>query len=483
MIDPKRSSPKTSITAPTTMASAATFAGSAGSRPCFGQHAARRQRDRAGERRHHQHGAGENRGDDAGHDAGVQADDGVESADAGVGHALGDREQSGHEPGQHVARRGPAEAAHRGATLDSCADTPDCGAELRRDREFSLNHDLSADSAAVDDGTAQNGGWLAIGSRWRSAAGVHGDTPHIGVIDELHERGYEIVGIAGSSMGALVGGLQAAGKLDEFAEWAKSLTQRAVLRLLDPSITAAGVLRAAKILDAVRDILGEVTIEELPIPYTAVTTDLIAGKSVWLQRGPVDAAIRASIAIPGVITPHILDGRLLADGGILDPLPMAPIAAVNADLTIAVSLSGSEAGGRYEPTDAEPRATTEWLNRMWRSTSSLFERTQLRSAMDTPTGRDLSRSAVCPTTTTPTTPDGGSVPKMGSFEVMNRTIDIAQAALARHTLAAYPPDLLIEVPRTACRSLEFHRAAEVIDIGHELDRQHAGRARRFNVES
>jgi NTE family protein len=308
---------------------------------------------------------------------------------------------------------------------------------------------------------------LALGS-----GGARGYA-HIGVITELQKHGYEIVGIAGSSMGALVGGLQAAGKLDEFAEWAMSLTQRAVLRLLDPSITAAGVLRAAKILDAVRDILGEVTIEDLPVPYTAVTTDLIAGKSVWLQRGPVDEAIRASIAIPGVITPHILDGRLLADGGILDPLPMAPIAAVNADLTIAVSLSGSEAGGRFEPTESEPRATTEWLNRMWRSTSSLLDNNAARSLLDTQTGRAmLSRfSSVTEDDEPQDAPDGDSVPKIGSFEVMNRTIDIAQAALARHTLAAYPPDLLIEVPRTACRSLEFHRAAEVIDIGRELTAQ------------
>ncbi len=308
---------------------------------------------------------------------------------------------------------------------------------------------------------------LALGS-----GGARGYA-HIGVITELRERGYEIVGIAGSSMGALVGGLQAAGKLDEFAEWAMSLTQRAVLRLLDPSITAAGVLRAAKILDAVRDILGEATIEDLPIPYTAVTTDLIAGKSVWLQRGPVDEAIRASIAIPGVITPHVLDGRLLADGGILDPLPMAPIAAVNADLTIAVSLSGSEAGGRYEPTESEPRATTEWLNRMWRSTSSLLDTNAARSLLDTQTGRTmLSRfSSVADEDEAVDAADESVVPRLGSFEVMNRTIDIAQAALARHTLAAYPPDLLIEVPRTACRSLEFHRAAEVIDIGHELAAQ------------
>lgn len=288
---------------------------------------------------------------------------------------------------------------------------------------------------------------LALGS-----GGARGYA-HIGVINELHDRGYEIVGIAGSSMGALVGGLQAADKLDEFTDWAKSLTQRAVLRLLDPAITAAGVLRAEKILDAVRDILGEVTIEDLPIPYTAVSTDLITGKSVWLQRGPVDAAIRASIAIPGVITPHVLDGRLLADGGILDPLPMAPIAAVNADFTIAVSLSGSEAGGD-EPTDRGSRARTEWLTRMWRSTTTLFDTTAPRSGESDEELVDAAKEV--------------SVPKLGSFEVMNRTIDIAQAALARHTLAAYPPDLLIEVPRTACRSLDFHRAAEVIEVGQEL---------------
>jgi NTE family protein len=263
-------------------------------------------------------------------------------------------------------------------------------------------------------------------------------------------------------MGALVGGLQAAGRLDDFADWARSLTQRAILRLLDPSISAAGVLRAEKILDAVRDILGAVTIEQLSIPYTAVATDLLAGKSVWLQRGPVDEAIRASIAIPGVIAPHVVDGRLLADGGILDPLPMAPIAAVNADLTIAVSLSGSDAGGDPEP---EPRPTTEWLNRMLSSTSALFDTAAARSLLDRFGVGDPESDVEAVDTGADEEPH---VPKLGGFEVMNRTIDIAQAALARHTLAAYPPDLLIEVPRSACRGLEFHRAAEVIDTGRAL---------------
>lgn len=326
---------------------------------------------------------------------------------------------------------------------------------------------------------------LALGS-----GGARGYA-HIGVIQTLRERGYEIVGIAGSSMGALVGGVQAAGRLDELADWAQSLTQRTILRLLDPSITAAGVLRAEKILDAVRDILGPVNIEELDIPYTAVATDLLAGKSVWFQRGPLDEAIRASIAIPGVIAPHEIDGRLLADGGILDPLPMAPIAAVNADLTIAVSLNGSEAAGSRE---TEQGVTAEWLNRMMRSTSALFDASAARSLLDRPAARAvLSRFGATPPESDSWAEDEEiaeqleaddadvsetshvteasvvpGLPRMGSFEVMNRTIDIAQSALARHTLAAYPADLLIEVPRTTCRSLEFHRAAEVIAKGREL---------------
>lgn len=306
---------------------------------------------------------------------------------------------------------------------------------------------------------------LALGS-----GGARGYA-HIGVINELTDRGYDIVGVAGSSMGALVGGLHAAGKLDEFAHWAGSLTQRAVLRLLDPSLTSPGVLRAEKILDAVRDIIGDVTIESLPIPYTSVATDLIAGKSVWLQRGQLDDAIRASIAIPGIFTPHVLDGRLLGDGGILDPLPMAPIAAVNADLTIAVSLSGADPAAT-PLTEPEPSATSDRLRRMWRSTTALLDTATAQRVMDSPAAKSvLSRFS----SALDDTADGGEhagggleLPRLGSFEIMNRTIDIAQSALARHMLATYPPDLLIEVPRNACRSLEYHRAEEVIEIGQEL---------------
>ncbi len=294
---------------------------------------------------------------------------------------------------------------------------------------------------------------LALGS-----GGARGYA-HIGVINELRSRGYDIVGLAGSSMGALVGGLCAAGSLDEFTEWATTLTGPAVLRLLDPSISAPGVFRAGKILDAVRDILGDATIEDLEIPFTAVTTDLIAGKSVWLQRGPLDEAIRASIAIPGVIAPHVMDGRMLADGGILDPLPIAPIAAVNADLTIAVSVSGTEADVG-DQLGGDVRPTRERLNKLLRSTSALLDKFSNAPDAEIETF-ELAELEAAEQAESP-------FPKLGSFAIMMRSIDIAQAALARHQMAAYPPDLLIEVPRTACRSLDFHRAAEVIDLGHQL---------------
>jgi NTE family protein len=144
---------------------------------------------------------------------------------------------------------------------------------------------------------------------------------------------------------------------------------------------------------------------------------------------------------------------------------------VNADLTIAVSLNGSEPGATR---DAEPGMTAEWLNRMVRSTTALLDTNAAKSLLDRPTARAvLSRFGATPPddwsdSSDPTDDDAPEVPRLGSFEVMNRTIDIAQSALARHTLAAYPPDLLIEVPRTTCRSLEFHRAVEVIAVGRAL---------------
>ncbi|RZL27051.1 MAG: esterase [Rhodococcus sp. (in: high G+C Gram-positive bacteria)] len=315
---------------------------------------------------------------------------------------------------------------------------------------------------------------LALGS-----GGTRGYA-HIGVIQVLEERGYSIVGVAGSSMGALIGGLYAAGKLDEFTEWATTLKARDVVRLLDVSMSAPGAIHAEKVLGRVREILGETCIEDMRIPFTAVATDLAAGRSVWFQHGPVDAAIRASIAIPGVITPLVLNGRVLVDGGILDPLPVAPTLSIRADLTIGVSL-GAEARENRTPArvGTEPRPVDEWVGRFRRGTAQFLDRETVKSVVSRfgghSTGLGLEEVGLDEVSVDEVSLDEGVVdtgrdiaPKIGRLEIMGRSLEVVQSALARYQLAVYPPDILIQVPRKSARSLDFARATEMIAIGRVL---------------
>ncbi|WP_010542413.1 patatin-like phospholipase family protein [Dietzia alimentaria] len=196
---------------------------------------------------------------------------------------------------------------------------------------------------------------LALGS-----GGARGYA-HIGAIRELEARGHEVVGVSGASMGAVVGSLFAAGKLDDFEEWVRGLTQRDMLRLLDVSFAGGGAIRANKIMAVIGAMLDEVRIEDLRIPYTAVATDLRARREVWFTSGPADVAVRASFAIPSVITPALVGGRLIIDGGVTNPVPLEPLASVESDLLVAVSLTGRRAGIRgstfqesSDPDEASP---------------------------------------------------------------------------------------------------------------------------------
>jgi NTE family protein len=189
-------------------------------------------------------------------------------------------------------------------------------------------------------------------------------------------------------------------------------------------------------------------------------------------------AIRASIAIPGIITPVVLNGRLLADGGIMDPLPVAPMASVGADATIGISLAGEnreEDEGVPARETAESRPMDEWGDRFRRSASQLLDRDLFRSltkrfggsgAVEDPAGDrpDVGEPAAPPIDE----PFGDLPPGLSRFEVMNQSLDVMQSALARYRLAGYPPDLLISVPKNACRGLDFHRAADMIELGRTL---------------
>jgi len=172
---------------------------------------------------------------------------------------------------------------------------------------------------------------------------------HIGVIEVLTEQGFDVVAVAGSSMGALVGGLYAAGQLEPYAGWVRTIGQRDILRLLDPRLRGPGAIAAEKVMARVGELIGDARIEDLAVPFTAVATDLLARRAVWFQRGPLQQAIRASIALPPAITPVMVAGRLLSDGGLMDPVPIAPIASAAVDLIVAVSLNGLRSNGFPAP--------------------------------------------------------------------------------------------------------------------------------------
>jgi NTE family protein len=309
---------------------------------------------------------------------------------------------------------------------------------------------------------------LALGS-----GGARGYA-HIGVISALEERGFEIAGIAGSSMGALVGGVWAAGKLGEFELWARSLTRTDVLRMLDVSFAAPGAMRAEKVLAHVQKLVGEERIENLGVPFTAVATDLISRREVWLQRGRLDVAIRASIALPGIFTPVMLNGRLLADGGLMDPIPVSPTAALNVDLTIGVSAGGERQGPPATAAVSEPSDPRPFDDRVARF------RHGLARALD----RDLIRSAFSPNPEVgnPETEAGRQEEETESdtsefplgltgFDVMNQSIGAMQTLVNRYRLAGSPPDLLVTVPPSDVRMLDFHRAGSMIELGRSAAAQ------------
>ena len=276
---------------------------------------------------------------------------------------------------------------------------------------------------------------------------------HIGVIRVLEREGWHIGAIAGSSMGALIGGFYAAGRLDDYAEWVQELTEFNVLRYLDIAWGGAGMLKGEMLMGTLQEFVGKHRIEDLSIPLTIVATDVLTRKEVWLNRGDLFDAIRASIAVPTVFTPHRIDGRPLLDGGILNPVPIAPTLQDQTDAVFAVSLSGVEKtprgssryGGAPQPT-ARPR------HRYHERIETFIDQLQDRLGLGDDRG-------------------DGDGPSLSLTDTALLSLDAMQASIARCMLAAYPPDLLIEVPINTCGAHEFYRATEVIRAGEEYAEQ------------
>jgi NTE family protein len=258
---------------------------------------------------------------------------------------------------------------------------------------------------------------------------------HIGVIQWLTANGYVIRSIAGSSMGALVGGIYAAGKLEVYTEWVSALERMDVVRLLDPSFGRAGLFKGERIISVLRELIGDCFIDDLPVSFTAVATDLATGKEVWLREGKLFDAIRASISLPLIFTPFDHGGRRLLDGGLVNPIPIAPTLNDTTDLTIAVNLSGREEARAPSPPPAG--AASAYRQRIAAFIESL----------------GLAR-----------TPDA---PSVGFAEIVLASMETMQNTIARLKLAAYSPDVTVNIPRNACLFHEFWRAEELIALGFE----------------
>lgn len=244
-------------------------------------------------------------------------------------------------------------------------------------------------------------------------------------------------------MGAVVGGIYAAGKLAAYTEWVQALTRADVLLLLDFSFSRGGLFKGDRIIELLKELIGDCNIEDLPISFTAVAADVEAGKEIWLSQGSLFDAIRASFAIPTLFTPHHYHGRRLLDGGLLNPVPIAPTLKDLTDITIAVNLNGN---ALPQPMDAgdDPGAQDQeshYKPRILKFIEELSHRKHGREA------------------------------DWGYFEVIHHCLETMQSTISRLKLAAYSPDVIIDIPKDACGPFEFYRAAEMIALGRRMAAQ------------
>jgi NTE family protein len=230
---------------------------------------------------------------------------------------------------------------------------------------------------------------------------------HIGVIHVLEEKGYKITNIAGCSIGALIGGIYAAGKLDDYEKWVRNLTKMDMVNMMDISWEGGGLVKGDKIIAKMIKLVGDRQIEDLPIGFTAVATELESGREVWLNTGLLFDAIRSSCSLPLFFTPVRYKEKMLVDGGVVNPVPIAPVFDADTDVTIAVNLGG-------KPMRAEPLKPRKVI---------------------------------------------------GSYDVAYMVFDAMQSTIARLKLAAYPPDLVIDIPRDAARTFDVDKASEMIELG------------------
>ncbi len=272
---------------------------------------------------------------------------------------------------------------------------------------------------------------------------------HIGVIKWLVENDYQIKSISGSSIGALIGGIYASGHLDKYEKWVRGINKMDIISLLDIAWRSDGLVRGDKIINTLVELLGDQLIEDLPLSFTAVASDIKNEKEVWINSGSLFEAIRASISMPLFFTPVKRNGGVLIDGGVLNPMPIAPTFGDQTDLIIAVGLGGCKEKRVVKTASKQPEKPSalqqDHIHKKIMGFINRFRNGQKIKEVKTP------EKAL----------------DWGALDIVNQALDAMQSTITRQKLAAYPADYIIEIARNSCTILEFDRAQEMIALGYQ----------------
>jgi NTE family protein len=284
-----------------------------------------------------------------------------------------------------------------------------------------------------------------------SSGGARG-IAHIGVIEELTQSGYTITSVAGASMGALVGGMLANGTLPSFTEWLLAITKMDIIKFMDLTIGHGGLIKGEKLMKVLEDYVGDVRIEDLPIPYSCVAADLIGHKEFVFDKGSLLQAIRASSSIPTVFLPVSLEGMMLVDGGVLNPLPLDLVKRTDGDIMIAVNVN---ANIPYEsPVQKPEHADLEkyygkmkaTLNEKWAGVIDHYIEKYKNGKTPKPKPANM-------------------------FDIISESIILAQNKAAGIYIEKYKPDVLIETSVNAASTFDFYKSEELIEAGRAACRK------------
>lgn len=287
---------------------------------------------------------------------------------------------------------------------------------------------------------------LALGS-----GGARG-LAHIGVIQVLQDEGFSVQNLAGSSMGACVGGIYCAGKLDLFTDWVLQLNKRETLRLMDFTMSTQGVLKGQKVLQHLKSILGEIRIEDFDIPYTAVATDVKTKEEIWMRTGDLYTVIRASSSIPTLMMPSKMGDRILIDGGVLNPLPIEPLMPRITDLVVAVNINAhAEDHQRYR--EVHISAEQDKIEEQTEEETSAYTS---RMVSTVKSWLNMAKSEET---------DKNQETTLNYLGMLNKTYDFMQDRMCEQNIEIYKPDIVINIPRSVGATLEFYRANEMVEEG------------------